>query len=353
MWLSLGARWLLLLGAFGVVAYAVYLFGLHGVPALTGMDRALAEAINPDAYVPVLDEFFRGVTDYSNFVIPVPMVSIMVAYGLYRLTQMPLSKALRWSAISCVIYGLFLGLLYWGFGDEEGVPRLILYLAPVAPVLIALGAGVPALFPALGARRWLTGLLTVEVIVMLALWGSKQLWWNEGLPGANFVLLPVLLTTFSAAAWLFYRVEEETMRRFARLIWLVVLSVIITDFIATQRTKSAVGRARPLSEQNAPWNEQMRHIPEELLRGNSSYPSGHTSGTFSLLIPVFWWLRDPRARAGVLAWCVLQGVSRVYTAAHFPLDCLMGALLGVTGGTLVFFLLGGPALRLERKAVAA
>ena len=349
-WMNLGARWLLLLGGYAVLAYAVYLFGMHALPSLVEFDRTLAEIINPDHYVLFVDEFFRAVTDYSNLVIPLPMVSWMIAYGLYRLTQMPRRRALGWAAASCAIYWLVLGLLYLAFSDKEEVVPILTYLMPVPPVLIALGAGVPALAPKMDARRWMTGLLGVEMLVLIGLWASKMLFWNAGLVGANFVFLPALVMTSGGMVYLFATMRPESMRRFARLFWLVLLSIIITDLIATQRTKDAVGRPRPLSEKNAPWNEQMRSIPEEVLRGASSYPSGHTSGTFSLLIPIFWWLRDPRARAGVLAWCVLQGVSRVYTAAHFPIDCIMGALLGFAGGTMVFFLLGGPRLRLEKDA---
>lgn len=352
-WMELVARWLLLLGAYGVLAYFVYLVGVYAVPGLTGFDRSLAEMLNPDQYVPGVDEFFRALTDYSNFLIPVPMVSWMVAYGLLRLTQMPRRRALAWTAVSCTIYWVVLGLLYSKFSNKEGVSTIVTYLMPVAPVLIALGAGVPAIAPKLNPRHWLTGLLGVETFIIFGLWATKHLGWNAGLVGANFVYLPALVLAFGGMMYFFATMQPETMRRFARVFWLVLLSISMTELIATQNTKDAVARPRPLSEKNAPWNEKMRSIPEENLRGANSYPSGHTSGTFALLIPIFWWFRDPRARAGVLAWCILQGVSRVYTAAHFPIDCLMGALLGLTAGSMVFFLLGGPKLRLEKKAVVA
>jgi membrane-associated phospholipid phosphatase len=139
--------------------------------------------------------------------------------------------------------------------------------------------------------------------------------------------------------------DDAWMRSFGRMFWLALLSVYLTDFVATDYLKEAVARPRPLNGANKPWNEQVRIIPDEVLRGNNSYPSGHTSSTFALLTPYFWYTRKRKVRAGLMTWCVLQGFSRVYTAAHFPFCCLMGALLGFGVGTLVFFTLGGPALR--------
>ncbi len=135
------------------------------------------------------------------------------------------------------------------------------------------------------------------------------------------------------------------MRRFSLLFWLVLLSALSTGVFATDKIKASVARPRPLSGHNEPWNEGLRIVPDEVLRGSNSFPSGHTSGTFSLLTPFFWYVRDRRGRAGILGWGLLQGFSRIYTVAHFPFDVLMGGLLGFGVGTLVFFTLGGPALR--------
>lgn len=279
----LGLRLLILALGFGVLYGIVYASGLWIVPLVDGLDKAILTAVNPDSYLPVLDEFIRALTDYTNPVIAISLIAWMVAYGLYRLLP--------------------------------------------------------------GYKPVFTGLLAITTAVMAALAALGKLWPNSTLLGANIIEVLAFLIALGAATCAFHRMNHDQMRRFGRLFWLLLLSVYLADLRATNPIKDAIARPRPFNEANKPWNEGVRPIPDELLRGANSFPSGHTSGTFSLLTPLFWYVRKPRARAGIFAWGVLQGISRVYTGAHFPFCVLMGGVLGFGIGTLVFFTLGGPSLR--------
>jgi len=166
------------------------------------------------------------------------------------------------------------------------------------------------------------------------------IWHNKTYVGVNILLVVTILLAFGGAAWMFRRLDNGGMRRFAYLFWLILISGCLTDFLATDPIKAAIARPRPLNDANKPWNEHVRIVPDEVLRGRNSFPSGHTAGTFALLTPVFWYVSDRRFRAGLMSWASLQGVARVYTAAHFPFCVLMGGLLGFTVGTLVHFTLG-------------
>lgn len=280
---NLVVRLLILGGGFGALYGFVYAAGLWIVPLVDGVDKAILAAINPDSYLPVFDEFIRALTDYTNLVLGFSIIAWMVAYGLYRL--LPKYKSV------------------------------------------------------------FTGLLAITAIVMTVLAAIGKLWPNSTLLGANIIEVLAFLIALSAATYAFHRMNHDQLRRFGRLFWLLLLSVYLADIRATNPIKDSIARPRPFNEANRPWNEAVRPIPDELLRGANSFPSGHTSGTFSLLTPIFWYVRKPKARAGLLSWCVLQGFSRVYTGAHFPFCVLMGGLLGFGVGTLVFFTLGGPSLR--------
>ena len=290
--LPLPLRIVLLVTGAAAISGVVYLAGVYLVPLTDPIDKQLTAAFNPDAYLPGVDQIFRAITDYTTFLIAVPLISWLVAAGLLRL--------------------------------------------------------LPRLRPALAA------ILGVETLVVFAVAVfTDKLWPNSTYTGVNVLFYLGILAAFGSTAYYFHSLRLDQVRRVTRLFGLVLVSALLFNLPATNTIKSEIARPRPMNDAHKPWNESLRTIPDELVRGASSFPSGHTSSSFALLTPIFWFVSDRRARAGLAAWAIMQGLSRVYTVAHFPFCCAMGGLLGFTIGTLVFFLLGGPALRDQARSATA
>lgn len=68
----------------------------------------------------------------------------------------------------------------------------------------------------------------------------------------------------------------------------------------------------------------------------NSFPSGHTSSTFSVVSVLVWTLRENKVVVCLLVlFAFLLAFSRIYVGVHYPFDVLVGAIVGVSSGAVV------------------
>jgi membrane-associated phospholipid phosphatase len=78
----------------------------------------------------------------------------------------------------------------------------------------------------------------------------------------------------------------------------------------------------------------------QLLRGSTSFPSGHTAGAFCIwTLLAFRFVGNHIAQILCLTTAFLVGVSRVYLIQHFPEDALFGSAIGLTIAVVVHYYL--------------
>lgn len=176
------------------------------------------------------------------------------------------------------------------------------------------------------------GLLACCLMLALALFG---VWHSGGWQGgflagqaASSHLPPVLwesLTTLGDA-----RVQLALMLpfclRYPRVFWALFLGALIAGAIS-RGFKTAIPLPRPAAVIDA---AQITIIGAKLTA--HSFPSGHTVSAFSFVVA---WLALLGWRAAPLVLvAVLAGFSRIAVGAHWPVDVLAGAMVGLLGGWL-------------------
>lgn len=120
-----------------------------------------------------------------------------------------------------------------------------------------------------------------------------------------FLLSEVLLSSFFS--------DHE--RDDAKLLFLGVSSVSVSTLLIKYVTR----RKRPSGENENPFN--------------SSFPSGHASGSFT-----FSYILSKRHKNLIIPlflWSSLVGISRIYLDRHWATDVIAGSLLGISFGIII------------------
>ncbi len=120
---------------------------------------------------------------------------------------------------------------------------------------------------------------------------------------------------------------REASLRLGALLLLVVFITFLTHWV-----KIAVTRLRPN-------NDEMVNAAIRILKSPTDYSffSGHASSSFAITVLVFLFLRNHHKWAVLFfIWPLLFSVSRIFVGVHYPLDIIVGALVGITSGFLFY-----------------
>lgn len=128
--------------------------------------------------------------------------------------------------------------------------------------------------------------------------------------------------------WLAIGVAAAAQLRRPSLALAVFLAVAAADLSASG-IKHLVGRPRP--EEGTGEIDVLMATPS-----SSSFPSGHAATSFAAAVAVC--VAVPRLAPLVFGLAAAVAFSRLYVGAHYPLDVLAGAALGVAVATALLLL---------------
>lgn len=170
-------------------------------------------------------------------------------------------------------------------------------------------------------------ILEFDKQLFLYLNGFHTSWMNE-----------VMLFFSKSKVWIplyliivFYLFRNYGSRDALRYVVLILMTVGLSDFIASGIMKPYFQRLRPCHD----------FLNEMVLVGNCGgeygFVSSHAANSFALFFSVFkifgkkhFWTYF------LLSWAIIVSYSRIYLGVHFPMDVFLGGLIGILVTTLIF-----------------
>ena len=132
-----------------------------------------------------------------------------------------------------------------------------------------------------------------------------------------------------------------------RFLSLMVIAGYVLSGIPVQIIKSFMDAPRPAIFLKG---INYSHFVEGVtLHNYNSFPSGHTASAFALAVILSISTKNKWMRVLYLILAALVGYSRIYLSQHFMLDVLVGSLIGVISGILIYVLLEKWILKITAK----
>lgn len=119
----------------------------------------------------------------------------------------------------------------------------------------------------------------------------------------------------------------------------VLISLFFNLIITNLTLKDLIARERPFVT-----NTLIRPLVDGV-KYNTSFPSGHTAGSFSAMFALYRWVPKKIGIPG-LVLASLIAISRLYVGVHYPTDLIGGVIIGFICSVWAYYL-----VRLVQKKI--
>lgn len=127
-------------------------------------------------------------------------------------------------------------------------------------------------------------------------------------------------------------------RRYESAGWKAILYLISTVIFADQFSSSLL---KPLFKRLRPCHveefQSWIHLPAGC-GGMYGFCSSHAANSFAIAVGYYLLTKNKFAGLAMILWASLISYSRIYLGAHYPLDVIVGALVGSVGAWGLFLL---------------
>ena len=146
------------------------------------------------------------------------------------------------------------------------------------------------------------------------------------------VIISGKLTWIPLYAFLIYLLYKEHKSHVWKTILYLISTVIFADQVSSSILKPLFKRLRPCHlEVFQSWI----HLPDGC-GGLYGFCSSHSANAFAVAIGFYLVSKNRLMGTILIVWATLIAYSRIYLGAHYPLDVIMGAIVGARGAFTLF-----------------
>jgi len=146
------------------------------------------------------------------------------------------------------------------------------------------------------------------------------------------VIISGKLTWIPLYAFLIYRLYKEHKSKVWETILYLISTVIFADQVSSSILKPLFKRLRPCHVEAF---QSWIHLPDGC-GGLYGFCSSHSANAFAVAIGFYLVTKNRLMRTILIVWATLIAYSRIYLGAHYPLDVIIGAIVGAIGAFTLF-----------------
>jgi undecaprenyl-diphosphatase len=146
------------------------------------------------------------------------------------------------------------------------------------------------------------------------------------------VIISGKLTWIPLYAFLIYLLFKEHKSKVWKTILYLISTVIFADQVSSSILKPLFKRLRPCHVEAF---QSWIHLPDGC-GGLYGFCSSHSANAFAVAIGFYLVTKNRLMGTILIVWATLIAYSRIYLGAHYPLDVIMGAIVGGIGSFTLF-----------------
>lgn len=140
------------------------------------------------------------------------------------------------------------------------------------------------------------------------------------------------LTWIPLYVTLIYFLSKQYKKENWKSVLYLVSSVVFADQFSSSFLKPLFKRLRPCHVDEF---QSWIHLPVGC-GGQFGFCSSHAANSFAIAIGFYLLTKNKSAGMALVLWASIISYSRIYLGAHYPLDVLVGALVGSVGAWGLF-----------------